>query len=148
MRFNFTTIYGLHTIGDRRGLWHELRLIQKDQAGPWLAMRDFNTVLNIEDRINGNQIHESEVKDFKNFMNDYHMAELRSIGAKYTWSNNSVSIKIDRGVSNTEWMLKYPHFDIIIMAPCFSDHSPLAIRLEDHQKKTYRPFRFFNVIAE
>ncbi|XP_075077386.1 uncharacterized protein LOC142164109 [Nicotiana tabacum] len=84
MRFSFTTIYGLHTIGDQRSLWHELRQIENDQARPWLAMRDFNAVLNIEDRINGNQIQESEVKNFKDFMNDCHMAELRSIGAMYT----------------------------------------------------------------
>ncbi|XP_070057681.1 uncharacterized protein [Nicotiana tomentosiformis] len=148
MKFSFTTIYGLHTVGDRKSLWHELRQLHTVQHGPWVAMRDFNAVLTEEDRINGAPIHENETVDFKEFIQDYNMAELRSVWAQFTWSNNTVSTRIYRGVGNAEWMLDYPLQDIVIMAPYFSHHAPLAIQLMGQQNKSYRPFRVFNFIAE
>ncbi|XP_019236699.1 PREDICTED: uncharacterized protein LOC109216932 [Nicotiana attenuata] len=111
-------------------------------------MGDFNAVLTEQDRINGTPIYENDTVDFKEFIQDCNMAELRSVGAQFTWSNNTVSSRIDRGVGNAEWMLAYPLLHIVIMAPYFSDHAPLAIVLTEQQSKRYRPFRFFNFIAE
>lgn len=80
MNFSFTAIYVLHTVGDKESLWQELKQLHSVQQGPWLAMGDFNAVLIVEDRINGSQIQEAEIINFKEFIQDCNMVALRSIG--------------------------------------------------------------------
>lgn len=38
LTFAFAAIYGLHTQGDRMGLWNDLRSIYIQQQEPWLSM--------------------------------------------------------------------------------------------------------------
>ncbi|XP_070055308.1 uncharacterized protein [Nicotiana tomentosiformis] len=54
------------------------------QQGPWLAMRDFNAVLNGQDRHHVTMIQDMETKDFREFMNDTEMNELHTVGRDYT----------------------------------------------------------------
>lgn len=53
-------------------------------TGPWLCMRDFNIVLHITDRTNGNPIHENETRDFQEFLNETNMTEIRAVVRNYT----------------------------------------------------------------
>lgn len=46
--FDFTAIYGLHTIQESRKLWGKLQGLVNVQQGPWLAMGGFQ--YNLESR--------------------------------------------------------------------------------------------------
>ncbi|XP_075107153.1 uncharacterized protein LOC142180122 [Nicotiana tabacum] len=72
-------IYGLHTVRDKQELWAELKAIHSREQVPWVAMGDYNVVLNIDDRIYGNPVQETEVKDFRKLLDDTGMAELKTI---------------------------------------------------------------------
>lgn len=69
-------------------------------------MGDFNTILYSEDRIQGNPVQEIEVWDFKNFLLDTGLEELKTVCRKYTWTNNHIYSKITRILVNSEWMQK------------------------------------------
>ncbi|XP_075096595.1 uncharacterized protein LOC142174657 [Nicotiana tabacum] len=148
LAFGFTSIYGLHTIKDRLSMWQKLRQINSLQQGPWLAMGDFNAVLNSQDRQHSTIIQDMETKDFREFMSDTGMNELPSIGWDYTWTNNHTYSRIDRGLVNIDWMMTMPSLSIQILEPSFSDHSPLKLMISQIHRKKASPFRFFNCIAE
>lgn len=69
-------------------------------------MRDFNCVLNMDERIRS-PVTIAEIKDFRKCMRECNLQELKSSGAFYTWNNKQeeqhrVYIRIDRVIINTE----------------------------------------------
>lgn len=148
MVFILVAIYGLHNIHDRLKLWEDLRVLVTGAQEPMICMGDFNAVLAGEDRPQGSQVQEVEVKDFSDFMLDMGMTELKSVGRPYTWSNGHTCSKIDRAVVNTDWMLNMPTLEVNVMNSGTSDHAPLSLELERNSTGTFKAFRFFNCIAD
>ncbi|XP_070018841.1 uncharacterized protein [Nicotiana sylvestris] len=63
---------------------------------------DFNTILTSEDRYNDILVQEVETRDFKQFLLDAKVDELKTMGRQYTWTNNHVHSRIDRILVNAE----------------------------------------------
>ncbi|XP_060212197.1 uncharacterized protein LOC132639796 [Lycium barbarum] len=148
LRFLFTAVYGLHTIQDRRGMWNELKGLNQNITQAWIAMGDYNSVLDPDDRIHGNQIQDNEVQDFKEFLCDTHMVELKYFGREFTWTNSHIHSKIDRALVNAAWMNTMKQLEVMVMDPLFSDHTPLGIQFNNCTDGGPKPFRFFNYVAD
>ncbi|XP_056697775.1 uncharacterized protein [Spinacia oleracea] len=84
-------------------------------------MGDFNAVLLAANRVNGNAVTEGESKDFDSCMDAAGLAELKSCGSYYSWSNKGQGI---------------------------SDHSPLVMSCNIRLGGGSRPFKFFNYMAD
>ncbi|XP_021863179.1 uncharacterized protein [Spinacia oleracea] len=147
--FEFTAVYGLHTIDHRKPLWVDLVKVSK----PWLLMGDFNSVLYSGDRINGKQVQDSETRDFEGCIDAAGLAELKSCGHYFSWSNKGqgdmrISSRIDRALGCAAWHTVFDDVVVDYLNPGLPDHSPLVLtcKLEDHSKG--RPFRFFNYMAD
>ncbi|XP_019242136.1 PREDICTED: uncharacterized protein LOC109222212 [Nicotiana attenuata] len=95
----------------------------------------------------GNPVQEGEVTDFKKFIADVGLAELKTIGRNYTWTNNHVHSRIDRILANAEWIQKWPNMEGTIMQPGFSDHCPIMVTVAEPTRMGKRPFKFFNCLA-
>ncbi|XP_060170802.1 uncharacterized protein LOC132601754 [Lycium barbarum] len=145
--FLLTAVYGLHTIVDRKPLWDDLLTLAQQITIPWLIMGDFNAVLEIEDRLVGSPVQANEMVDFSNFVQSASMLDLKVVGREYTWTNNHVFSRIDRGLVNASWVQMWDALEIIVMAPEFSDHSPLSLTVEERQTMRAKPFKFFNCLA-
>lgn len=50
---------------ERKTIWSQLELLNRSMNSPWLVMGVFNTLLSVNDRINGNLVHSSEIADFQ-----------------------------------------------------------------------------------
>ncbi|XP_075080129.1 uncharacterized protein LOC142165485 [Nicotiana tabacum] len=148
MTYHFTAIYDLHTVQNRKELWRKLREIESRQQEPWLVMGDFNAILEVEDNVHGTVVQDHEIREFREFVEDAGMTEVKAIGRSFTWINSHVFSKIGRALVNGEWMNKMPPIQVHVLDPCFSDHSPLCIKLGRQQKETTRPFRFMNCLAD
>ncbi|XP_075112426.1 uncharacterized protein LOC142182223 [Nicotiana tabacum] len=148
LMFNFTAIYELHTIEDRRKMWDDLRSLNHLQLEPWLVMGDFNIILHVEDRHCGAPVQEMGIRDFNDYLLDTSMNKIRYIGRWFTWTNSHVFSKIDRALVSAEWMIRFPQKEVIVMDPNLSDHSPLCIKLDEEIFQGPRTFRFLNCIAE
>ncbi|XP_075074577.1 uncharacterized protein LOC142162154 [Nicotiana tabacum] len=148
MKFKFTAVYGLHTVDDRKGLWDDLKSLETGIQDPWLVMGNFNAVLKLEDRKNGSQIQDGEVRDFENFLNSTSLAEMKYVGRNYTWTNNHVYSKIDRALVNHVWLSLWPHLEVVVRDPYFSNHALLCITLTEQQNKCVEPFKFLNYLAD
>ncbi|XP_019253580.1 PREDICTED: uncharacterized protein LOC109232306 [Nicotiana attenuata] len=145
-KFIFVAVYGKHSI-QRKSLWTDLERTMRGVQEPSLIMGDFNSILSIEDRVMGNPVQEGEMTDFKNFIADVGLAELKTIGRNYTWTNNHVHSRIDRILANAEWMQKWPNMEGTILQPGFSDHCPLIVTVAEPTGRGRRPFKFFNCLA-
>lgn len=103
-------VYGLHTLVESRELWQELSTIGT-QKSPWLILGDFNAVFNIDQRINGALITETEIKDGNICMQKLELQFLKTIGLFYSWNKGSQGDHriFSRGHSmrNKEWMGLY-----------------------------------------
>ncbi|XP_019256264.1 PREDICTED: uncharacterized protein LOC109234650 [Nicotiana attenuata] len=113
-----------------------------------VVIGDFNAILEVEDRTHGTVVQDQEIRDFREFMEESGMTELKAIGRSFTWTNSHVFSKIDRAIVNGEWMSKMPITQVHVLDPYFSDHSPLCIELGSQQKIAPRPFRFLNYLAD
>ncbi|XP_075101622.1 uncharacterized protein LOC142177061 [Nicotiana tabacum] len=148
IQFYFTTVYGLHTIEDRKILWHELEGIHNGTDEAWIAMGDYNAILGVEDRESDNPVQEVEIRDFSDFMLNNNMNELKYIGRKYIWTNSHVWSKIDRAIVNTEWMTTMKQMEVIVMDRFISDFTPLSIHFDETGQGGPKPYRFYNYVAE
>ncbi|KAK4706884.1 hypothetical protein R3W88_033601 [Solanum pinnatisectum] len=126
-KFSFTTIYGLHTIVDRRSLWEQLRRIYNNQQTPWVAMGDYNIIHRGEDRMVGSPVTDAEIKDFDYYLRDASMTILKDIGRDFTWTNGHTYSRIDWALVNTRWMVTMPSMEVQILDHGCSNHSPLSI---------------------
>ncbi|XP_070002870.1 uncharacterized protein [Nicotiana sylvestris] len=59
--FDITFVYGKNTIAERRNLWGQLRQIQSNIQEAWLLTGDFNNMLSVDDRINGQPVQQAEL---------------------------------------------------------------------------------------
>lgn len=57
------------------------------QQGAWLIMGDYNTIRGQEDRPVGKPVQEAEVRDLNDFMKQNGLTEMRTIGRRFTWTN-------------------------------------------------------------
>ncbi|XP_075108980.1 uncharacterized protein LOC142180803 [Nicotiana tabacum] len=135
MTYHFIAVYGLHIVQDRKELWRKLREIENKQQEPWLVMGDFNAIFEVEDRIHETMVQDHEIRDFREFVEDAGMTELKAIGRSFTWTNSHVFSKINRAIVNGKWMSKMPPIQVHVLDPYFSDHSPLCIELGSQQKQ-------------
>ncbi|XP_021714658.1 uncharacterized protein LOC110682631 [Chenopodium quinoa] len=122
-------VYGLHTIHDRKELWRGIRAVGLVTI-PWLCTGDFNSVLHHADRINGSEITDYEVRDFRDFIDQLNFVEIKSKGSFFSWSNKAhigprTQTRIDRGLVNFEWLHQFPNVEAVYLPPSLSDHAPL-----------------------
>ncbi|CAN1182980.1 hypothetical protein LINPERHAP2_LOCUS36270 [Linum perenne] len=65
------------------------------------------------------------------------------IGPKYTWYRNSLSERLDRGLINSEWNLKFPFTKIQHLRRIYSDHRPILTFYEQNNGvRLPKPFKF------
>lgn len=64
-KFHMTTVYAFNTREERRLLWNHLWNQSIGISRPWIILGDFNSVLQVDDRIGGNPISLGEVIEFR-----------------------------------------------------------------------------------
>lgn len=146
--FQFSAVYGLHTVHTRREMWIKLRNLNAQITSPWLIMGDFNSIIDAEDRRYGSEVQAHETKDFKEFLEECKMNESPTVGRTYTWTNNHVYSRIDRAIVNADWMITMPPLQVQIPNPHFLDHSLLRLEVEIPADSGRKPFKFFNYLAD
>lgn len=93
---------------------------------PW----NFNNVLTVDDRLNGNPVTEHDIQDFSECLLHNKLSEVRTIGDHYTWCNNQASgdriyYKIDRFIANTSWLQRFNNALGEVLPKGVSDHCPI-----------------------
>lgn len=73
----------------------ELVDIRELHAGPWVALGDFNLIVNLEDK-NNNAINRRMMSRFRSKLNQLELKEIYLNGRRYTWSNERGHATLER----------------------------------------------------
>lgn len=111
-------------------------------------MGDFNAILNPDDRLKGSMVTKAKTRDFRDFIMDTGLCELKTVGRDFTWTNSNVFSRIDRALVNAEWVTRFTQLEIEAMDPRFSNHSPIYIDFMETINTKPRPFKFLNHLAD
>ncbi|CAM8993343.1 unnamed protein product [Rhodiola kirilowii] len=147
--FDAVFVYASNIASNRASMWKEMESIIRLAAGSWLCLGDFNCILRLDEKRNGNIIRETELEDLNKFVSNCEFSDLDASGHFFTWSNkNSIPdrriwCKLDRAMGNEEWIKAHPNASAVFLPPGISDHSPVMVSWgEERRKKS--SFRYCN----
>ena len=84
--------------------------------------------------------HSRSIEDFIQWVQSMGLVDLPLIGRKYTWLRGRSHSRLDRGLVDVDWTLKFPELKLWALNKSVSDHCPLF--LETHAKNWgSKPFR-------
>lgn len=146
----FSAIYASPDSSLRRDLWRELENLKSSYRGPWLLAGDFNETANMSER-NGNESSEMQrrCQEFANWIENNDLIDLGCSGPDHTWfrglsSSTFKSARLDRGLVNEEWRLRFPEGAVHNLPKSQSDHCPILISSNGFAPipRVIRPLRF------
>jgi exonuclease III len=128
-----TCVYGPQGNDRKIEFLQELRDIRQACQGPWAIVGDFNLIYKEEDKSNDN-INRAMMSRFRRFINDLALKEIPIHGRKFTWTNNQVSVKLDRVLCSVDWEELFPNCLLQSAASDDSDHCPLLLGMSNIQQ--------------
>ena len=84
---------------------------------------------------------------FKNCFNMNGMFDLNFHGPRFTWSRGFLMKRLDRVVSNTAWLNKYPDNVVLHLPKISSDHRPILVRFNNDVSSSRGPKPFCFLVA-
>ncbi|XP_019262454.1 PREDICTED: uncharacterized protein LOC109240279 [Nicotiana attenuata] len=148
-----TIVYGFNAVEHMRALWENLKDVAMGVNKPWLIAGDFNAVMYQDDRMFGNPITYTEVKEYSKCMRELLLTEVQWRGDYYTWSNKQlnndrINSRLDKAFGNHEWMMTWGHLIMQYDEPFISDHAPMLLTIVSSNSSIKVPFKIFNIWAE
>ncbi|XP_070034913.1 uncharacterized protein [Nicotiana tomentosiformis] len=92
-----TVVYAKCSSLERLELWDNLYYLASDMELLWVVGRDFNVILNEEEKIGGLPVYPPEFEDYALYVNSCELFDTGYTGSPFTWWN---------GISNKECIFK------------------------------------------
>lgn len=130
----FTGFYGHWNVTQRRHSWDLLRRIGNYHHLPWCTIGDFNELLFAHETSSVSGQPTSQLKAFRQLVEDLDLKELSMEGVSYTWTNKRrdtalVRAKLDRGFRNGAFFISQRNSYIQALPMHSSDHHALHLIL-------------------
>ncbi|XP_047326499.1 uncharacterized protein LOC124930186 [Impatiens glandulifera] len=127
-------------------LWRDLNS-WVDETNSWTILGDFIVVRFGYERSPKVDTSQTMI-DFNDCIRDIGYIEPTNVGNAFTWSfmrgnEDMRKSRIDRGLINEDWALRFPKSRIQVLNPGISDHCPIMLSW-DNEDKIKRPFKFFH----
>lgn len=140
-------VYASPTFHTRGQLWQYLRDLRGRIHAPWALVGDFNDIL-LPSEQPGGVFSRMRAEAFAGVLEDCALMDLGFIGGKFTWQRKCrggmlVSRRLDRGLGDHNWRLKFPEGVVEHLMKRHSDHNPLLLWC--YLREQWRgacPFRF------
>lgn len=141
-------VYGPCKGSEKHQFWVDLLQITKAFGGPWLAVRDWNDITSVDERLGRAKRASSSITAFAKFIEESGGIDLGCVGPKFTWSNKQdesthVKPRLDRAIANIGWCSLFPRVGVLHATAILSDHDPIIIQPTLQSDNGPRPFRFF-----
>jgi hypothetical protein len=148
-----SAVYGANQGLDRRNLLKELVSI-KGSIGvmPWIIASDFN-VIRFPQETSGSTVFTCYEREFVECLKVLEVEDVSFTGCFHTWTNKQarmdfVSKKLDRVLSNLEWLRIFPNSSVDFLERGILDHSPALVSIGKLSSFGPKPFKFFNFWAD
>ncbi|KAH0705857.1 hypothetical protein KY285_010386 [Solanum tuberosum] len=144
-----TVVYARCSALERLELWEDLEEIAYNTFCPWMVEGDFNTIIDVSEKLGGLPVSQTEVEDFVQYINSCALSEIKFSGSCYTWWNGRIEQdctfkRLDRVFGNTELMNQLQNTKVQHLIREGSDHAPLHVTCSTSQEQIFKPFRFLN----
>ena len=147
-------VYAHNRYIHRRPLWNNLSL-HKLLVGnrPWCVLGDFNSALNLEDKVEGSSVIDIAMREFKECVDANELVDINRSGLQFTWNQkprglDGILKKIDRIMANIEFLDLFAGAHAIFQPYRVSDHSPAILHIPTMCKFKPRPFKFSNILVQ
>ncbi|XP_074299195.1 uncharacterized protein LOC141630247 [Silene latifolia] len=150
MVFWLSMVYGFNKAHEREPLWEDLRGYSSCVNGPWMVCGDFNSIMNVGERIGGAAVTRAEMAPMRDAVDFCQLQELKVSGSYYTWNNkhevsSKVYSKLDRVLVNEEWLQVLPDTVANFLPEDIFDHCPCVINTTVARDKSKLAFKYFNM---
>ncbi|GJS30643.1 sugar transport protein 13, partial [Tanacetum coccineum] len=147
-------IYAHNRYNQRRSLWKGLshhKLYVRDR--PWCLLGDFNSTLYLDETTTGTSRIDIAMREFKECVDDIEVMDVQNSGLQFTWSQkpkgyDGILKKLDRIMSNQEFLTSFVGAHAIFKPYRISDHSPSILSIPLSVKSKPKPFKFYNIITK
>ena len=144
--WRFTGIYGHSKLSRKAEMWEMIRGLSRKFSLPWLCAGDFNEILKSHEKLGGVPRKESELRAFRNMVDECELLDLGYTGLKFTWRGTRpcgvVFKRLDRAFANSAWLELNPTTRVQHFRAHSSDHNPILIRPEGILPVWNKPFHF------
>ncbi|XP_057738137.1 uncharacterized protein LOC130955314 [Arachis stenosperma] len=138
-RCAYCLVYGAHGKDEKRVVWEELSCLAGLCQVPLFLLRDFNEILQVEDRKGVTSLLAS-AEEFKSWVQDMQLVDLPLTDRKFTWFRGRSCSRIDRVLVTIEWVEEFPDIRLKGGPRGLSDHCPLIVE-DTRVRGGPRPFR-------
>ncbi|PWA85906.1 hypothetical protein CTI12_AA143550 [Artemisia annua] len=133
---------------EQRPLWHNL-LVHKHYVRnrPWCLLGDFNSTLNLEDKVEGSSVIDIAMREFKECVDEIEVFDVNRSRLQFTWNQkprgtDGTLKKIDRIMANIGCTDGFVFVRAIFQPYRISDHSPAILTIPMSYRFKPRPFKF------
>ncbi|XP_015958038.1 uncharacterized protein LOC107482150 [Arachis duranensis] len=139
-------IYGNPCFERRKEQWRAITENNINKGEPQLFIGDFNDILSQEEKIGLHPKPQSQVREFRKFVDMNYLMDLDIKGGRFTWFENPrngfiTRERIDRALVNWEWRVLYQQASLKALPAISSDHCPLVLVINQVQK-VEKSFKF------
>ena len=110
--WRLTGFYGHPETSKKEATWRLLETLNTHADLPWICVGDFNEILERHEKTGRIPRSQTQMNRFHGVINQCYFREIKFEGPRFMWCNNRtdsgrVLARLDRGLSNMEWYLKY-----------------------------------------
>ncbi|GJR43473.1 RNA-directed DNA polymerase, eukaryota, reverse transcriptase zinc-binding domain protein [Tanacetum coccineum] len=155
----YTFVYASNDSLERRDLWEELiRNCRYVNGKPWCIAGDINVTLYPNEHSSGSSVVTPDMMEFQDCLNKIEVENICKSGLHFTWTKNlqrtkagnmtGILKKLDRVMSNEEFINQYPKAHDKFLPYIISDHTPSILCITTAFKRKIKAFRFFNFLTD
>jgi hypothetical protein len=133
---------------DRNSFWLDIECTGNRFRGPWLLIGDLNAILSSVEKSGGRQsLGSTSHNNFLDFVQSNGLIDLGYSGNPFTWNNKrqgreNLRERLDRGLSNKDWVLLFPNSHISHLPASSSNHNPILLSTSGNSLHLPKPFKF------
>jgi endonuclease/exonuclease/phosphatase family metal-dependent hydrolase len=94
-------------------------------------MGDLNDILYQFEKEGGRSRPAHCMQAFRDAIEDCNLVDMRYIGDKFTWQRGDIRERLDRGLANKAWNMKFPDASLHHLDYYRSDHRPILMCIEE-----------------
>ncbi|KAG2290075.1 hypothetical protein Bca52824_049679 [Brassica carinata] len=144
--FQITFVYGEPDHTKRLEVWNEISTLKPASGQPWFLTGDFNEITENSEKKGGPERAEGTFCAFRSFLSENDLFDIKHYGNFLSWrgkrNTHMVQCRLDRAISNSDWMEVFPSCRSQYLKYEASDHRPLLTFLDTRRKKGLKIFRF------
>ena len=127
-------VYAAPTVSRRSCLWERLNQVVGGTAEPVFVGGDFNTIVRLDERTDGNGRLSQDSLAFGEWINGLSLIDMGFKGGQFTWrrgksTNTFIAKRLDRVLCCAQSRLRWPEAVVSHLPFLASDHAPMYLQM-------------------